>query len=235
MLSRFLSLNSNASSEVSKTIMYLQRFGMGKDIKCFSPLNGIKIHSKIGPEIACEKIHLKECYDFEKMAHDFLLNNKKIQPILVSGNYLERFWDAKILYATLAILILFFWAVNLHIKNNKAMIASLKENIPLLIGNLELKINEGNFFLIKQFINTLKDSQYPLELLQKVSEIRRKHNISIEHLSWENEIKVKTSLTKKTLNKLKLEKDIKRIVQISNDEYEELGSDKKFGTILCIK
>ncbi|MDR0678548.1 MAG: hypothetical protein LBF44_03370, partial [Holosporaceae bacterium] len=58
ILSRFLSVDSDISSEISKTIMYLQRFGMDKHIKFFSPFGGVKVHSKIGPEIICEQISM---------------------------------------------------------------------------------------------------------------------------------------------------------------------------------
>ncbi|MDR0678626.1 MAG: hypothetical protein LBF44_03795, partial [Holosporaceae bacterium] len=175
------------------------------------------------------------CYNFEKAANDFLLNNRKIRPIIISRNYIEKILNTKILYAVLLILTLVFLVVSFCIKNDEKIIASLKGNTRVIIGNMELKINEENFLLVKQLVNILKDSQNPMELFQKASKIRRKYNIFIEQLSWAKEIKMQTSLTKEIFNKLKSEKDIDGVVKISNDEYEELGSSEKFGAVICIK
>ncbi|MDR1982586.1 MAG: hypothetical protein LBQ08_02195 [Holosporaceae bacterium] len=235
VLSRFLPTDSNTSQEVSKTVMYLQRFGMNKDMKFFSPLSRIEIHSKIGSEIACEKINIKKSDNMEKVIHDFLSNNSKVQSIIISSSYLERFLDTKILYPILLVMTLIVLIVNQCIRDSEKVIASLKGNTHVTIENMQLKIDRENFPVVKRLINTLKDSRDPAELFQKASKIRRKYNILIERLSLEKEIKIQTSLTTKTFNELKSDRDIEKIIQISNSEYEELGSNKKFGAIICIK
>ena len=132
--------------------------------------------------------------------------------------------------------IFIFSKINQFILDNEKIISSLEKNTHIKTEHIELEVNSENFFKTKQFISTLQNLQNPLKLFQKASEICRKYNLPVEELSFENDnlIKVKTTINKNIFNQLKSINYIE-IEKRSNDEYEELGSNKKLGVVVCIK
>jgi hypothetical protein len=226
ILSRFLSLDSDASEEISKTATYLQRFGM-QEIKFFSS----EINLQIGSKINCKRIFIERRDDVE----NFLSNNGKIKPIINSKNRLEKFLNCEILSAVSLVLILILFGIDERCKDKEKTISSLQESVRVATKDMELKINNDNFSFVKQIVNALKDSRNPLESLKKASKLHREYDFQIERLSLENgAVKIKTSLSKSTFEKLKSLRDV-AMEKISNDEYEELGSNKKIGAVICIK
>ena len=232
MLSRFLPNGSNMSDEISKTIMYMLRFGLKKSIKIFSSLRKIEIHPKIGEKISCQKIIIDEC-------GNAIINNfaSSTKPIITNNKiYFRKFVNNKILLIMLLAVIFIFSKINQFILDNEKIISSLEKNTHIKTEHIELEVNSENFFKTKQFISTLQNLQNPLKLFQKASEICRKYNLPVEELSFENDnlIKVKTTINKNIFNQLKSINYIE-IEKRSNDEYEELGSNKKLGVVVCIK
>ncbi|MDR2646296.1 MAG: hypothetical protein LBC04_03950 [Holosporaceae bacterium] len=229
ILSRFLPLYVDISEEISKTIMYLQRFGLKEEIKVFSSMEEIKIHLKISSEINCQKIFIPECNETETAR---LLG--RIKPVMTDGIHIKLLND-KALYIALLAIIFILCKVEQSIRHTEKVISSLRKNTRIITKYIELEINNENFSAIKQFVSSLKKSHHPLELFEKASDICRKYDLSIEHLSFENEtIKIKTSVHKSVFDELKTI-DGTEVVKNNHEEYEELRSNKKYGAIVCIK
>ncbi|MDR0968243.1 MAG: hypothetical protein LBL99_01240 [Holosporaceae bacterium] len=228
LLSRFLPLICNVSSEVSKTLKYLQRFGTMKNIKIFSP----EISSKINSNINCKRVFIENNVDFE----EFLLNHRRVKPIASDKNQFEKFLDGRVFKIIVFVVVLVLFGIEKCVWDKKRVVSSLEKSVRTATKDIKLEINEENFPSVKQVVEALKNSRDPLRLLEKASWLRQKYNIRIERLSFENgdTVKIKTSLNKSTLSKLKKESDLE-IERNSNEEYEELGSDKKIGVVVCVK
>ncbi|MDR2781434.1 MAG: hypothetical protein LBB21_03190 [Holosporaceae bacterium] len=230
ILSRFLSENSSMQNEISRTIMYLQRFGMTESVKFFSTLQNLEINSKV----VIEKYYIENSNNMSKIITDFLLSNNQIKPIYVNKNYIKKFLNEKFLYAVVVAISLSLFYIDKSIENQKNDISFLKKSVRVTTDDIVLEINNENFSNTKQFFDKIKKLQNPLELFRNASEICRKHLINVEQLSYENKIKIKTSLNRSQFEKLKT-CDAIEIERNSNDEYEELDSDKKIGSNICIK
>ncbi|MDR1334384.1 MAG: hypothetical protein LBJ71_04140 [Holosporaceae bacterium] len=230
ILSRFLNVNSCVFDEISKTLMYLQRFGMAENVKIFSSPGAIEIHSKID----VERNYIDNTSDMDKVVLDFLLINKQIRPIVSNKKYLEQFFNEKVLYAVAFGTALALWGIYRDLEQVKDSILLLEKDVRLTTDAMELKINDKNFLSIKQFIDKIKKMQNPLRLLRDAAKICRHHHIKVEQLLCEDQIKIKTSLSKSKIEKLKSCQDIV-IERVFTEEYEELGANKKTGLIICIK
>ncbi|MDR2158057.1 MAG: hypothetical protein LBO02_01930 [Holosporaceae bacterium] len=229
MLSRFLPLDADPSDEISKTVLYLQRFGIGKNIKIFSPLHEIRLQ-KISPEIVCERFYVKKCDDSQRNRADL----DAVRPVISNGNCFGKFLNDKILYAILAAVVLTLCGVDSAVRRNEKIILSLKKSVRAATPDMELEINDENLHIAQKFVDALRNSPNPLELLRKALRICRMYNISVEQLLIENGLKIKTSLNKAIFDKIKSVVGVD-VEKISGDEYEELGSNKKFGAVICIK
>ncbi|MDR0631772.1 MAG: hypothetical protein LBF54_00800 [Holosporaceae bacterium] len=236
-LSRFLPSNSGESNEneIAKTIMYLQRFGMEKNIKIFSPLNMTDL--KISPKIMHEKIRLKKCSNMDRVIADFLSDNNGITPIITNENFFEKFLSNKLLCAVMFAISLILLEIYNCVEDNKEEIRDLKKNVLVKTRDMELKINHENFQIVKRLFDVLENSHNPIALLRRTSDLCREHDIRIEQLSFENsnnQIRIKTSLDRISLDKLK-SIPYMEVEKVLNDEYEELESNKKLGAVICIK
>ncbi|MDR2723807.1 MAG: hypothetical protein LBB25_01200 [Holosporaceae bacterium] len=231
ILSRFLSSCAHMSIEISKTIVYLQRFGMGKNIKVFSPSKEIEIHPKINADVCCQKIITDEC---DEIAVDRL--SGEIKPIITNRIHLKKILNDKILYAALPVMILVLAKTDQSIRDHEKIISALQKDIHITTKHIELQINSENFSEAKQFISMLKNLHDPLELFQKASKICRKYNLPVEQLLFENGsiVKIKTSLGMIALDQLKAEDNVE-VEKDTSDEYEELGANKRLGAIVCVK
>jgi hypothetical protein len=202
---------------------------MKKEIKIFSSMREIKIHPKINAEINCQKSFIPECNETEIVR---LLD--RIKPVMADGIHVKMLND-KVLYTALLVIILVLFKTEQSTRHIEKVISSLHKGVHIATKYIELEINEENFSAIKQFVSLLKKSRHPLELFKRASDICRKHDLPIEHLLFENEtIKVKTSICKSVLDKLKAIDGVE-VVKNTYDEYEELGSNKRYGAIVCIK
>jgi hypothetical protein len=230
-LSRFLSSDSNVSDEISKTMVYLQRWGMKENIKIFSSLKEIEIHPRISREINYKKILIPE-YD-ETIASRLSCG---VKPIISNGVDLKKFLNTKILYAAPLTAILILWKIDHSIQDNEKIISSLRQNVCIANKYMKIVVNSENFSDVEQLLNSLRNLRNPLELFRKTAQICRKYNFPVEGLSFEdrNVIKVKTSLNRTIFDQLKSRSDVE-IEKNSADEYEELGSNKKLGVVLCVK
>jgi rRNA-processing protein FCF1 len=230
ILSRFLNGNSRIFDEISKTLIYLHRFGIIGNVKIFSPSGDVEIHTKIIVERNC----IDNAGDMDKAIFNFLSINKQIAPIISNKNHLKQIFNEKILYITACVLVLIFCGIHKELEGVKNSILLLEKDVPITTEAMELKINDKNLFITRQFIDKIKKMQNPLQSLSNAAKICRLHHIDVEQFIYENQIKIKTSLSKSNFEKLKSCQDIV-IKRISNEEYEELGASKKIGSIICIK
>jgi hypothetical protein len=229
VLSRFLPFHSDISDEISKTIVYLQRFGMKKEVKIFSSMEEIEIHPKTNDEINCQKIFIPKCTEAETIR---LLG--RIKPVISDGIHVKILNDKALCTALLAV-ILILCKIEQSIRHNEKVISSLQKNVHIATKHIEFDINGENFSAIKQFVSLLKNSRHPLELFKKASDIRQRYDLPIEHLSFENGVlKIKTSIHKKEFDELKAIDGVE-VVKNTHGEYEELGVNKRCGAIVCVK
>ncbi|MDR1560821.1 MAG: hypothetical protein LBS23_00495 [Holosporaceae bacterium] len=241
VLSRFLSENLNISDEVLKTIIYLKRFGLEKIIKIITPLNEIE-----------KSLHRIENYKIFKISQytnttlvEFLSRAKGIKKICVRDSYITRFSISqiyRILYVAIFCLGCLWVYLHESILENEKSIALLKKDVTVSHENLRFKkINGNNFLFVERLVAVLKDSINPIDIFRKISKVCNDNKIKAELISLENSnlIKIKTALgneeSKKLLNisntqfEIKIEKPT-----APNEEYEELGVDKKSIVIICI-
>ncbi|MDR1551111.1 MAG: hypothetical protein LBS14_00275 [Holosporaceae bacterium] len=220
MLSRFLSVDLEMAMEISKTIMYLQRFGLKSDIKIFSSEDITRVTVK------CEKFHL------ERTAED--ISTSSVRSIVIRRNYWGKFFSSYFFYGvSLCILLVLFFIFHC-IGTEKKLIASLENDMEITTKSMKFKINSKNFLAAKQFVAMLKDSSRLLQLLKKASEICRASKIHAEQVSFEkNQLKIKALLSNSLVKKLK---SLCIVEQILSNEYEELDPrNKKHEVTLCIK
>jgi hypothetical protein len=230
ILSRFLSEDFGISDEIEKSVMYLQRFGMTEKVKIFS----YSFIGHISSKIIVENNYIENFDDAEKIIFDFLLNNNKIKPVISHKNYIEKILSEKVLCAIAFSAVLLLFRIDKSFENCKNSVLSLEKNVRAENDTISLEINDKNFSATKRFIDAIKTLQNPLQLFHKTSEICSRHRLPIEQLLFEKQIKIKTSLSRSKSEKLKTCDDIV-IEKFSSDEYEELGSNKKVGSIICIK
>ncbi|MDR3187255.1 MAG: hypothetical protein LBT63_02400 [Holosporaceae bacterium] len=242
VFSRFLYHHSDASKEIFKTIVYLKRFGLEKTIKIITPLR--EIDSSSNQNISFEIFTLKEHGEPKLMS--FLSHRKKMKRIFVRRNWLAQCLDMERSYhlASSAVLVLVFAILILHreISSEEQKIMELEKTVIVGVQNFRLKINIGNFCFLKQFVETLKNSCNPLEKFEKASRFCRENSMLVEQLCLENcsSVQIKTLLDKKefeTLQKLNrqgLEISLEKLETVDG-EYEELGTDRKFGVLACIR
>jgi hypothetical protein len=230
ILSRFLSGSFNISDEISKTIMYLQRFGMTESVKIFSSPLTEKIHSKI----VTENIYIENSNDMVLAVSDFLLKNNQIKPIFSRGNYIRKILNEKFLYSVALVIALVLLQVDKSFEDCQNSVLLFEKSTRAANDAIALEINDKNFSVAKQFIDKIKKMQNPLQLFYKASKICYKYRICVEQLLYDSGIKIKTSLNKSKFEELKNCVDV-TVEKISKDEYEEPGSDKKIGSFICIK
>jgi hypothetical protein len=241
ILSRFLTDTSDPSDEVLKTITYLKRFGLKETIKIVTPLK--KIESHLQQNQVCEICKLERCDDFTLM--EFLSKTSNARKIFARRNYFTRINEQKI-YAvayTVAFFLLILCAgLYVGIAQEKEKILTLQKSMVISNNNISLTTNYDNFSLINQFVMILKEDRNPINTLVLIQNICRKHNVTTESVVIENGnfIKIKTFLDKIQLKEIgkanndNFEIKIEKLAAFE-DGYEELGVDKKFGAVICIK
>jgi len=225
ILSRFLPVDSNVSEEISKTITYLQRFVTERNIKIFSIWESIDIASAM----TCERICLKNFN--EHTLRDFLLNNNRIKPIVTHENCLEKYFHDRKIFINMVLILLVIFCVFLdrHIEETTKVVSVLQKDYHIEKNGIKLTVNSQNFSFTNQCIDSLSDLQHPLDLFSGASVM----NIPFEMLTFEkNCIRIKTSLSETAFRELSKKYEMEKV---SNAEYEEIGSDKELGAIICIK
>jgi hypothetical protein len=232
MISRFLPPDSDISDEISKTAIYLRRFGADENIKIFSTLSDIKIP----PETSREMFHPIACDNHAEALADFARTCDRIKPVVVAKGCLEKARILRILYYIIFLMMAMLLRLNEFISDDKKAISFLKESVSVVTKDMSAEINEENFPAARRLVDLLKDSRDPIEPLRKASAVLKKYGAAADQMSLENgnQIKIKTSLGKEALERLKFDGDV-RAEKSSNDEYEKLGSDGKTGVVLCIK
>jgi hypothetical protein len=234
MISRFLSKNTDVSEEISKTVMYLRRFGTEGDVKIFSPRDDIRIPAGASFERICLPASGR-CGDLRKVMADFVRGGAGIKPVTIRGNHMRRFLNSEFLccapLAALAVLL----GIDRGISENRRVISSLEKSVHAVSPGITLEITESNLAAAKRVVETIKNLHDPADLFLKASEIMSRHGLSAEHMSMEgeNRLLIKTSPGKAALARLKIDGDAEVRV-VSENEYEELGADGKTGVELCV-
>jgi hypothetical protein len=232
MISRFLPKDANLSEEVSKTVMYLRRFGTDRDIKFFSPSDGLKIPSGAG----FEKIVCGVGCDVVKFMRNFARGSRRIRPVAVPEGRFEKFLRFSGIYVAplimLAVLLLLEW----RISENRESISLLEGSVHAVGKAVKLEITEENLPDAKRIVDVLKESPDPTDLFLKTSEILGKYNAVADSASLEDgkRMRVRTSLDEAALARLKIEGDAE-VQVISAGEYEEVGAERKRGVELCVE
>jgi hypothetical protein len=243
VLSRFLGRNDvDAPAEALKTIVYLKRFGLEGEVDVITPLEDVA--ANLEKNKFCKVFRLRRRHESALM--EFLSRNRTIERMFVGGNALERLFGAKrfclLQCCCFSAFVIGLLVLGDAVDGEKKLLAALEKSRAIGEKNLVIEVNADNFTLVKQMITDFGDCGNPIGLLTEISRLCGKNKIQPERMWMENSgsAKLKTLLELEQFEELqkfsheKLELRVEKLAS-SQEEYEELGINKKLGAIICIK
>jgi uncharacterized protein YlxP (DUF503 family) len=259
LLSRIIPTN-NISTEITKTIRYLKRFGLSDSLKIITTLDDVPEENceiiKISPQKISQRLGLQNSSDIELIMGETIAKNADLMAYFMSGKYWHYILSVSgsKIYGTQLIFLLAFAAwfahLGLQIDREMAQITFAKKSLATSIKDqsqsVEFKIDDSNFSFVNHLIDILRNGQNPIKTIAEIAPILRKNGIFAHEILLKkcNEIKIKTAVTRDILLQLQnfSNKKFKITVEMENNakkEYEEISfgdfSAEKIGVVVCIK